>query len=162
MQSNTLAMWDASLKHLNQALTRAREEHFRDLEGDILILIGKSWRLQGHYERSDKCYQAALVIQRELGNRSQEQNVLLYLGINRAEQRDLQAGRAYLQAALDLAEVAGDLANEARIVNALGWVDASLGLYEKALAQHEQSRPSSVTKLAIRTRKVMLFKICVR
>ena len=80
---------DASLKRLNQALIRAREEHFRDLEGDILILIGKSWRLLGNYARSDNCYQPALAIQRELGNRSQEQNVLLYLGTNRIEQRDL-------------------------------------------------------------------------
>ena len=34
----------------------------------------------------------------------------------------------------------GDRANEARIVNASGYIDAYLGLYKNALVQHERSR----------------------
>jgi tetratricopeptide (TPR) repeat protein len=75
----------------------------------------------------------ALIIQRGLGNRTAEQRILLYLGINCTQMEEYEAGRTYQLAALNLLSVTGNRPLEMRIVGGLGYTLSMLGDYPAAL-----------------------------
>lgn len=132
-----------SRQYLEDGLVEARRGQDLALEGEILRHLGTT--LQGLEERQegDLCLQRALQISRQVGDRIQEQTILLYRGVNEIEAQDYLAGRAYLAEALPMLQATGNRALESRIQNALGFVNAALGQLEKSLPYHERSRQLS-------------------
>ncbi len=113
------------------------------LEGEVLRHLGNVVTDLGDRAQGDLYLEEALQVHRKLGNRTQEQAVLLYLGVTHLERYKYVVGRTYLQEALHLIQATGDRALEARIENALGFVLAALGKYKAALDHHHRSRQIS-------------------
>lgn len=70
-------------QHLEAGLTLARQGGHLALEGEILRHLGNVFIDLGQRAHGDECLERALDIHRRLGDRAQEQAVLLYLGVTR-------------------------------------------------------------------------------
>lgn len=114
------------------ALLLARQVEQPRLLGSILLELGITY-LGDSNSHVATYLQEALTIQRTLGNRTAEQRILLYLGINCTQLEDYQAGRTYQLAALNLLNVTGNRPLEMRIVGGLGYTLSMLGDYPAAL-----------------------------
>ena len=117
---------------LEEALFLARQVEQPRLLGAILLELGITYLGESNSHVATYL-QEALTIQRSLGNRTAEQRILLYLGINCTQLEEYQAGRAYQLAALNLLSVTGNRPLEMRIVGGLGYTLSRLGDYQAAL-----------------------------
>ncbi|MFN8493337.1 MAG: BTAD domain-containing putative transcriptional regulator [Caldilineaceae bacterium] len=122
----------AARQKLEDALRLTRQVEQPRLLGSILLDLGITY-LGDSNSHVATYLQEALTIQRSLGNRTAEQRILLYLGINCTQMEDYQAGRTYQLAALNLLSVTGNRPLEMRIVGGLGYTLAMLGDYGAAL-----------------------------
>ena len=85
----------------------ARQIEHPRLLGAILLDLGITY-LGDSNSHVATYLQEALTIQRELGNCTAEQRILLYLGINCTQLEEYEAGRTYQLAALNLLSVTGN------------------------------------------------------
>ena len=122
----------AARQKLEEALLLARQVAQPRLLGSILLDLGLTY-LEDSGSHVATYLQEALSIQRRLGNRSAEQRILLFLGINCTQMEEYEAGRTYQLAALNLLNVTGNRPLEMRIVGALGFTLSMLGDYPAAL-----------------------------
>jgi predicted ATPase/DNA-binding SARP family transcriptional activator len=122
----------AARQKLEGALSLARQVEQPRLLGSILLELGITY-LADSGSQVATYLQEALTIQRSLGNRTAEQRILLYLGINCTYMEEYEAGRAYQLAALNLLNVTGNRPLEMRIVGGLGFTLSMLGDYPAAL-----------------------------
>ncbi len=122
----------AARQKLEDALFLARQVEHPSLLGSILLDLGITY-LGDSNSHVATYLKEALTIQRGLGNRTAEQRILLYLGINCTQMEEYEAGRAYQLAALNLLSVTGNRPLEMRIVGGLGYTLAMLGDYGAAL-----------------------------
>lgn len=122
----------AARQKLEEALFLARQVEQPRLLGSILLELGITY-LGDSNSHVATYLQEALAIQRGLGNRTAEQRILLYLGINCTQLEEYEAGRTYQLAALNLLSVTGNRPLEMRIVGGLGYTLSLLGDYPAAL-----------------------------
>lgn len=129
----------AARQKLEEALCLARQVEQPRLLGSILLELGITYL--GDSNRHVATYlQEALPIQRGLGNRTAEQRILLYLGINCTQMEEYEAGRTYQLEALNLLSVTGNRPLEMRIVGGLGYTLSMLGDYPAALEYLTRAR----------------------
>ena len=129
----------AARQKLEEALSLARQVEQPRLLGSILLNLGITY-LGDSNSHVATYLQEALTIQRDLGNRTAEQRILLYLGINCTQLEEYEAGRAYQLAALNLLNVTGNRPLEMRIVGGLGFTLSMLGDYPAALEHLTNAR----------------------
>jgi tetratricopeptide (TPR) repeat protein len=128
---------------LEAGLVQARQAGDLALEGELLHDLGRTLQKLDERQKSFAYMQQALQIMRTLGNRSQEQAILVYLATNFVDSNDYVTGRKYLEDALQLIQATGNRPLESRIQNVIGFVNAALGALEAALPYHERSRQIS-------------------
>ena len=129
----------AARQKFEDALLLARQVEQPRLLGSILLELGITY-LGDSNSHVATYLQEALTIQRTLGNRTAEQRILLYLGINCTQLEDYQAGRTYQLAALNLLSVTGNRPLEMRIAGGLGFTLSMLGDYPAALEYLARAR----------------------
>lgn len=129
----------AARQKFEAALCLARQVEQPRLLGSILLELGITY-LGDSNSHVATYLQEALTIQRTLGNRTAEQRILLYLGINCTQMEEYQAGRTYQLEALNLLSVTGNRPLEMRIVGGLGFTLSMLGDYPAALEYLARAR----------------------
>lgn len=129
----------AARQKLEAALVLARQVEQPRLLGAILLDLGITY-LGDSNSHVATYLQEALTIQRTLGNRTAEQRILLYLGINCTQMEEYQAGRTYQLEALNLLSITGNRPLEMRIVGGLGYTLSMLGDYPAALEYLARAR----------------------
>jgi DNA-binding SARP family transcriptional activator/predicted ATPase len=132
----------AARQKLEEALSLARQVEQPRLLGSILLELGITY-LGDSNSHVATCLQEALTIERGLGNRTAEQRILLYLGINCTQLEEYEAGRTYQLAALNLLSVTGNRPLEMRIVGGLGYTLSMVGDYPAALEYLVRARQIS-------------------
>jgi len=129
----------AARQKLEEALGLARQVEQPRLLAAILQELGITY-LGDSNSHVATYLQEALTLERALGNRTAEQRILLYLGINCTQLEEYEAGRAYQLAALNLLHVTGNRPLEMRIVGGLGYTLSMLGDYPAALEYLARAR----------------------
>ncbi|MFN8445403.1 MAG: BTAD domain-containing putative transcriptional regulator [Caldilineaceae bacterium] len=129
----------AARQKFEEALFLARQVEQPRLLASILQDLGITY-LGDSNSHVTTYLQEALTLERGLGNRTAEQRILLYLGINCTQMEEYQAGRTYQLEALNLLNVTGNRPLEMRIVGGLGYTLSMLGDYPAALEHLVRAR----------------------
>jgi tetratricopeptide (TPR) repeat protein len=133
---------EESLRTLETALAKAREERSRRHEGIVLSSLGTLHRLQGRPAEAREHYEAALAIHREVGNRRFEGTVLGSLGVVHLEQGRPAEAREHHEAALAIHREVGDRRHE-------GIELGCLGILHQEQGRPDESREPSEAALDI-------------
>ncbi len=135
-----LGRYQAGLSVLQPMLNELQDDDDPRLGGEIYFILGRILGNSGRLEQSNRYYEQALVVQRAVGNRIQEQQVLLYLAVNAILALEYERGARYLQEADGLLPATLSLSVRVRLVNVQGFVAAALGQFGQAKELFEQVR----------------------
>ena len=137
-----LGLFDASERHLQQAIETARRQSGEEpaAVAGILNTLGELRRLQGHYEEARHSFQEALKFEKGLQRSSSSATAesLNGLGLILYNQGKLAEAEPYFQQALILWRQAGDpregaaLGHLALLARDQGHFDRAIGLFERA------------------------------
>ncbi len=126
-------------QHLTAILQRDGAQERTPLRANLLNGAGILAWTQGHYATSRACYEEALSIHRERGDRHGIAIALGNLGIVAFEQGDYESARAYQMESLKLDQETGDKRGMAASLNSLGIIAKAQGHYEEARDYHTRS-----------------------
>lgn len=116
-----------------------RDVMARDLIGDLMGTLGLAYAGLGEAEEAIKCYEQALVIHQDVGNRQKEGTSLGNLGIVYWNMGEVEKSTRYYQDALVIAREIGDLNGQSRHLTNLGVANADLREMERAITYHKQA-----------------------
>ncbi len=122
---------DLRVEVLDQALSGADLSPERRVQ--LLLARGRALRISGDVGRAVDDLQAARDEAGMLGARRDEAAALAALGACRVETGKLEAGRAKLQHALDVAQSVADLGTEVQVLRYLGIADRQAGEIDASL-----------------------------
>jgi len=133
---------------LNRALHSVRQSGDRHREGLVLCFCAVTALFgDGDHERARASYEAALVVNREVGNHILEATALGDLGVLCSLQGDFDAAVAYTERAVELKRRAGARFSEARYLANLGEMEEERGNAERAVLLYEQALEKSPDNL---------------
>ena len=134
-----LGNWDEARKHMEDALTIARELGDQALEAETLIEFGAIEMKSGDFPASLARYEECLEVARAIRDRSKENRVLGSMGIVAASTGQyLEAGELMKQA-LVIATELGDRRVEGTLLGNLGNVYSDLGEYTMAGERYSEA-----------------------
>ncbi|MBN1811946.1 MAG: tetratricopeptide repeat protein [Anaerolineae bacterium] len=125
--------------HLERALDLARAAGLRQIEADILHILGELMYSLGHAKRGIDCYERALRICRELGDRRGEGEALQAVGWALLFHVSWNEGERYVLRSLDVSRTTGNLGDEAVALLCLGMISYHRGHHARARSRLEHS-----------------------
>ena len=111
-------------------------------EANCILRLGDIALARSQHEQARSCYQEALPLYREVGDRLGEANCILRLGDIALDRADPEQARSRYEEALPLYRQVGELLGEADCIQSLG--DIAL-----RRSDHEQARQNYRTALAL-------------
>jgi tetratricopeptide (TPR) repeat protein len=121
---------------LDEQVRRAMRLH---QVGQLLGAVGVAHYRLGEVKTAVKCYEQALVIDREIRDRRWEGADLGNLGLAFAALGEVEKAIGYYEQALDIAREIGDRQGEGDVVGNLGTAYRRLGKVEKSIKYYEQA-----------------------
>ncbi|WP_157974904.1 tetratricopeptide repeat protein, partial [Glycomyces dulcitolivorans] len=132
--------FDEADELLDRALERCRRPGYEIQEGHVHQLRGYMWRRQGRGDTALECNRRALDLYRSAGHLGGQAIALGSIGWHRATVDEAyEEALSDCEAALRLAEAAGDRAGQGAIRDSLGCIHRRLGRHEEAVAQHQRA-----------------------
>lgn len=124
---------------LERALLLAQQHNLRAMEGDILRCLGNSHFWQNNFPASEKYFERALAVHREVGDVRGEQSVLNNLAFLYQLLGEYQAASEFYRQALEISRQIGDRLAEGVLLSNLGDQALQLGDYGPAAQWLEQA-----------------------
>jgi len=123
------------LKILSQTLN----ENLQKGEADYFYSQGRQYFEGSDFKKALECWQKALAIYREIGNKKGEAYCLNELGIASFKLEQIQTAIEYYQESLNIKQETGDKENKVSCLDNLGAAYSSLYQYELAIFYYQQS-----------------------
>ncbi|XP_015768960.1 PREDICTED: tetratricopeptide repeat protein 28-like isoform X2 [Acropora digitifera] len=123
---------------------RERSEENSFLEGMFLVRIGTKFKSDFNYSQAKDCFEGALEIWKEIGNRREEGKTLSLLGDLFNALKEYRRSKLLLERALVILEEAKDLRELGNTLSCLGRVCCILGEYEEAKSLQKRALAISV------------------
>ncbi|MEM7244450.1 MAG: protein kinase [Acidobacteriota bacterium] len=105
----------------------------------VSFILGRASKLLGQVEETGACYEAAIALAREAGDRASAGNFLNGLGILHHDQGRMDEARACYDEALPLSRELGDRNLESNVLGNLGVFHGSQGRMDEALTCSESA-----------------------
>ncbi|XP_015748445.1 PREDICTED: tetratricopeptide repeat protein 28-like isoform X2 [Acropora digitifera] len=147
-QSGNIDNAEALLTKLFHVYFSARErggaEENSFLEGMLLVRSGIKYKSDFDYSQAKDCFEGALAIWKEIGNRREEGKTLTLLSDLFTALKEYKRSKLLLERALVILEEAEDFHALGGTLSRLGHVCCTLGEYEKAKSLHKRALAISV------------------
>ena len=114
------------------------------LEGMLLVVIGTKFKSDFNYSQAEDCFERALAIWKEIGNRREEGKTLSLLGDLFKALKEYRRSKLLLEIALAILEEAEDIRELGNTLSCLGQVCCILGEYEEAKSLQKRALEISV------------------
>ena len=125
--------------HWLEAAVSAAREIGDPAEGSALGNLGNVYAAIGEPRRAIECYQQALTIAREIGDRRGEGNALDSLGLAYGTLGETHRAIEFFHQHLAVAREIGDRRGESNALGGLGWANHRLGEVRRAIEFHQQA-----------------------
>jgi predicted ATPase/class 3 adenylate cyclase len=129
----------AARPHLERALALVRDARLRQIEAEVLHILGGVLHYLGDGERGMECYERALGICRQIGDRRGESDALHDVGWALLFHVNWTESEEYLRRALKVSREMGNRGSEAWAILNLGIISYFRGDYVRSRNDHEQS-----------------------
>ncbi|KAK2555467.1 Tetratricopeptide repeat protein 28 [Acropora cervicornis] len=147
-QSGNIDVAEALLAKMFHVYFSAREgggaEENSFLEGMLLIRSGMKCKSDFNYCQAEDCFERALAIWKEIGNRREEGKTLSLLGDLFKALKEYRRSKLLLEIALAILEEAEDIRELGNTLSCLGQVCCILGEYEEAKSLQKRALEISV------------------
>ena len=123
---------------------RGGDEENRFIEGILLVRIGTKFKSDFDYSQAKDCFERALAVWKEIGNKREEGVTLSLLGNLFLVLKQYKDAKRLYERALVILEEAEDLHELGNTLSCLGQVCCIVGEYEEAKSLHKRALAISV------------------